>query len=408
MIDFVRAGMRLAEMKRNQWLDGREIGEIADARLERVIEHARKRVPYYSEGLKGVGKVRSAEDLCSVPLTQKSDIKRSPESFVSREFKPEDLHFLYTSGSTGVPLKLYYSRTDSIHGFALKYHALTEFGFAPSRLVFSMMVARMPRHPLDRILYRSANISPFIPEEEKLRRIALERPQIVISYPSTFLSMAGAAREKAHFEIAVTASEVLSANTRGKIEGAFSCKVRNYYGTNECWSIGWECEKGRMHINSDSVIVEILDGRGRPARRGNVVITSLWRYSMPIIRYNLGDVASLEGRCPCGRGLAVISPIEGRSSSMVRTIDGRQVPWIYFQQKLKGIPGLLQFQGIQETERELVVKIVPERGGEAVAGLVRKGALACMPQDMKLRVETVKSIPRSDAGKTMAFVSKLR
>ena len=76
--------------------------------------------------------------------------------------------------------------------------------------------------------------------------------------------------------------------------------------------------------------------------------------------------------------------------------------------KLKEIPGLLQFQGIQETERELVVKIIPERGGEAVAELVRKGASACMPQDMKLRVETVKSIPRSDAGKTMAFVSKLR
>jgi phenylacetate-CoA ligase len=111
-------------------------------------------------------------------------------------------------------------------------------------------------------------------------------------------------------------------------EQAFQAPAVDVYVTNEFGVIAWSCPVRRdvLHLNDDAFVIEVLDGQGRPAADGTVgelVITSLGLTSMPLIRYRMGDMAArLPGRCACGRGLGLMSRVQGRTAHAIRRPNG--------------------------------------------------------------------------------------
>src|SRR5207249_8098782 len=114
----------------------------------------------------------------------------------------------------------------------------------------------------------------------------------------------------------ITTAMVLHSWQRRTIEEVFGCPVTNRYGCEEVSLIACECERHHgLHVNADGVFVEIMraDDTGalthptRPGEPGAVVVTDLTNRAMPIIRYQVGDVAVLSDRvCTCGRGLPLL------------------------------------------------------------------------------------------------------
>ena len=119
-----------------------------------------------------------------------------------------------------------------------------------------------------------------------------------------------------------------------------------------------ECKAGRMHINCRDLYLEI-DSPYPYSKPGDILITQLNNYTMPFIRYRIGDIGRLSGEmCPCGNQLPILAELLGRSTATFRTKAGTLIHGGYFTQQFYDIIGVNQFQLIQESLRHCVLKLV--------------------------------------------------
>lgn len=413
-LSYARAASHLLRMKRDQWKTRSELESIQEERLEKLLAHARVNVPYYRRRLKG-DTIRGLEGLSLLPATPKEDVRAHPDSFLGRAYRKEGLHRMSTSGSTGAPMGVFFDAHDSAYGFALRLHSFTECGFAPSHLLANIMCSRLHPFPLQRFIYRTVNLSPLQDEKNILSGLEKIRPDAMVAYPSTLSILAGLNPPDSpslKLKKIISASELLSEKSRRAIRESFRCDVRNYYGSNESWAIAWECEEGSMHINSDSVIIEIVDDSGNPARNGqpgNVLLTSLWRYSMPFIRYAIGDRGALGPPCGCGRGTHVLKSLEGRGDDIIILPSGKRFIWFRLELLIKDMPGVLCYQAIQARRGALRLVVVPERNAaENLDKRISDLFLKELPEPMEIEIELSERIPRGRAGKMASFVSQIR
>jgi phenylacetate-CoA ligase len=154
---------------------------------------------------------------------------------------------------------------------------------------------------------------------------------------------------------------------RKAIEETFARKVTNRYGCEEVSLIACECEKHEgLHINSDCLLVEIINDHGAPCtpgEPGRVVVTDLTNRAMPIIRYEVGDMAAWSTTsCSCGRTLPLLSKIEGRIADYVVTASGSYISGISLTENFAvQVPGVAQMQIVQEAVDEFTFNIVRGR-----------------------------------------------
>jgi phenylacetate-CoA ligase len=144
--------------------------------------------------------------------------------------------------------------------------------------------------------------------------------------------------------------------------------------------IGAECpEHSGLHVAADNLYVEFArDGIPcEPDESGEVLLTDLHNYGMPLIRYRVGDVGSWNGNaCRCGRGLPLMNALEGRTLDFIRTPSGRLVSGAFFPHFLKDFPTVRAFQVLQERREAVTVRMTLEGGLSADDESLVKGTIA--------------------------------
>lgn len=183
------------------------------------------------------------------------------------------------------------------------------------------------RHP-----WMAGNLQAFSilqPVETLVRALNAWRPSIIATYPTAAVLLAEQA-QAGELRIAPreiwTGGETLEPLLRRHVQQVFDCRIRNSYGASEMLAMGWECDHGAMHLNSDWVILEPVDDQYRPVRPGQassrVLLTNLANKVQPLIRYELEDQLTLyAGRCACGSALPVMH-VEGRGDDLLH-MDAR-------------------------------------------------------------------------------------
>jgi phenylacetate-CoA ligase len=178
-----------------------------------------------------------------------------------------------------------------------------------------------------------------------------------------------------HPSIVISSAEPLSDENRALIQQAFGVPPRNNYGCSEGGVMGYECNRGRMHINADWVIFEPVDANHNPVPAGQLsdrtLITNLANRVMPIIRYELGDrVTLLPEKCDCGITLPLIK-VEGRTDEILRfqSPSGGLIPVLPLAlwSVLKETPGVLKFQAIQTAPDALKIRLEAKHAEECEA-----------------------------------------
>jgi phenylacetate-CoA ligase len=231
---------------------------------------------------------------------------------------------------------------------------------------------------------------------------ALVRYRVVCltGYTSSLVALAHevlrAGRVDLRMKVAVTSAEPLAEEQRAAIEAAFGCPVRETYGMTENGAAASECEAGRLHQWPEVGVIEAPDEE--------FVCTGLINDAMPLIRYRLGDrgrLALAGARCPCGRSLPVIAAIEGRTSDLLVTSDGRRVFWM--NPVLYGLP-VRQGQIVQESVRRIRVRFVPAPAFTEGAGRTLVARIRDRLGDVDVVLEPVAELPRTAAGKVRAIV----
>jgi phenylacetate-CoA ligase len=184
------------------------------------------------------------------------------------------------------------------------------------------------------------------------------------------------------------------------------------YTTREAGYVALQCpDYQHYHIQSENVLVEILDDNGLPCppgEVGRVVITSLHNFAYPLIRYEIGDYAEVGETCPCGRGLPVIQQVMGRVRNMMQLPDGEQRWPLLNYRAYREIVPLRQLQLIQRSTNNIEVHLVTERSvTTAEESSLAEAIRASLGYHFALRFNYCKEIPRSKSGKFEDFMCEI-
>jgi phenylacetate-CoA ligase len=169
-----------------------------------------------------------------------------------------------------------------------------------------------------------------------------------------------------------------------------------------------------LHVNADAFNVRIADGDGRtlpPGESGEVVLSNLVNRPTVLLNYRLGDIAArLPEPCPCGRSLPLLSLLEGRSDDVLLNTAGEPVRAYGPRDALARLPGIWQYQIVQEELRRFTVFLVPAPScdHEGVAQCIRPRLVDLCGGDVTADVRFVESIPATAAGKVRPIICKCR
>jgi phenylacetate-CoA ligase len=204
---------------------------------------------------------------------------------------------------------------------------------------------------------------------EQAHLLIRQRPGYLLTYPTNLSALLDHFKTngiKMQFLEVRTVGETVSDELRQSCLKAFGAKLVDCYSSQEVGTIALECpQTGLYHVQSESLIVEVLRDDGsqcQPGEVGRVVVTDLHNFANPLIRYDTGDYAQVGPVCPCGRGLPTLSRIIGRRRNMVVLPDGSRHWPIVGMHKFEstGI-SVRQFQVIQTSLQRIEVKLVVDR-----------------------------------------------
>ena len=421
---------------RNQWLTEEDLCRYQESKLRQIVRHSYENIPYYrklfTQNKIGPDDVKTLRDLKAVPFLTKDLLRTAPESFVADDVKKYRPTMLSTSGTTGGQISFFTDKQSNILEFVYYWRL---WGWAGYKLgntfaelsaeyfaFFNRKVQAMYNFdPLTRrLVVNSLLISPkylddFIGIFRKFRPLFLK------GLPSNLYMFALVLNERKNHGISFrgifSQGENLQGYQRELIEQVFSCRVFDSYGHMERTVAISQCPSGSYHMHLDYGIME-LEEPEIPVVNGDenacvreIVGTSLYNLSMPLIRYRTGDLVKLSRspqKCSCNRGFPAVISILGRDTDVIITPDRRAVTALYTV--FDRIPGIIIGQIIQEDIDHLLVKIVCASGAadhtEKLLISNLRGFVGTA-MDIKTVHTTIDGIKKDNLGKFKVIVSKI-
>ncbi len=414
----------LRELRKNQWWTRSEIEKVQRKKLTAILKHAYENVEFYHRKFRAEGikpdDIKTVKDLKKLPRTTRFDVQRNLPKLVSRGVSISKCRKYTSSGSTGTPV------TVLSHGKTESYRAaLFMRPFFENGLKMKDKMVRISASPpteekwYEKLgLMRKVCLHPNEPIKSAVKLLMKYNPEAVYGHPSYIYLLAKEIAETKNDRInprlIFTTAELLTFKSRSFIESVFGLKTFDFYGCVEVERIAWECKKHvGYHMDIDSQVIEIVSDHDEqqisPGERGEIILTCLYNYTMPLIRYEVGDTGiPIDDECPCGRGLPLMKSIEGRVDKFIELPSGRLVPPTSFLD-IDEVPGIGQFQVIQQKKDRIVVKLVAGIGFLKTTPLQVQGLVERIVGDeAHVDIKLVDRIPREKSGKitvVKSFVS---
>ncbi len=326
-----------------------QLRELQEKRFRIQIARAWE-VPFYQRRWRDAGldvnDIRGVEDLTKIPPYTVSDIRDSialnPPFGDFMGVSPQDgrrmpLVIQTSGGTTGLPRPMLYSPQDREIMAILGARRLTMHGVRPGDLVqvtralglanggFHVREALWKYTGAVPVMTGSGNVTPT---RRQIEIACAWGVNVIVGFPAYLRHMAIVARDEMKIDPRSLGIRALDSNLgmedRKTVEDLWGAPCYDFYGAHESGMVAADCVyQNGMHIQEDAFIVEILDPEtGNPVpegAKGNICVTSLYKYSAPLIRYNINDVSTImPGTCECGSTLARLEKIFGRSDNMVK------------------------------------------------------------------------------------------
>lgn len=362
------------ELHWTERLTKEELEDLQSKKLRRVVDQAYNHTSYYRNLFDEMGihpsHIKTIHDISKLPMLSKDDVRNNGETLISDNVPEEQLLKVTTSGSTGEPFTLYADRHQLELRMATTLRALEwtgwKFGDRQARLwhqTLGMSRSQIIREHIDAWFMRRLFIPAFEINPENLEKfvqsIRKHKPTLVDGYAeslnflATYIETGGSAGFSP--KAMMSSAQALPDRSRQLIEEGFKTKVYDKYGSREFSGIAYECAEGSdHHVMDESYLVElIVDGRpAKPGEVGEVVITDLSLFGMPVLRYRVGDlaVAVEQGPCKCGRNLSRIGRIEGRTQAIVHCGNGTWLPGTFFAHFFKDRGSVIRMFQIKQSE----------------------------------------------------------
>lgn len=416
---------------RDRW-SADQFAEYQRQQLVEVVRLAAERVPYYRQGCRAAGvdpgSIRGPEDLPRLPILEKRVVRDDPSCLLDETLDRRDLIVLHTSGTTGTPLELYRDIwlnsaawayiTARFHSQASVERRRNRSASVGGHMVTAPTRTRPPFWVYNRLwrqLYMSSyHLSPRY-LDAYVKKLRSFRPDYIEGYPSSVYAIARHIMENGlepvPMKACFTTAEPLFDHQRETMNRAFACRTYDQYGCGEMAVFATECPSGRLHLNPEYGIVEVVDETDRPLppeHSGQLICTSLINRVQPFIRYRIGDVGSLGAKpCECGCPRPVLRSIEGRVGNLLVTRDGRRVGEAALSLLFHDVKGVAETQIVQDDYDRFRVRLVPGKGYRDADGRKVAANLAKRLGRVDICLQVLDKIERTAAGKFRPLVCNL-
>lgn len=404
---------------REQWTRG-EIECYQLERLNSLWTHARTRVPHYRQlAARLPEQFGSLEEYSALmPILERETVREAGPRLCA-EGRISGL-WASTSGSTGLPLRVFWSHDSVAQMMQTKYRFLQSWdidifdrkvflwGGRPTTGILGF-VARMKQR-LEDALRRRIRLNAFEMEPEQLRRhlqrLIAFQPTALYGYSTGSMLLANEAANLGMsfpwMKLAILTSEPITPAARRAVERGFGVPVAAEYGSIECGFLAGEAPDRTLRVREDRVIVETVpDVTGTYA----LIVTMLDNPAFPLLRYRIGDLTSTPLRTE-KRGFAILTDVAGRANDMLASLCGRRVHPFQVMDIFEPMPGVRRWRVQQSCSGAVCVLIEPDGRAEIdVPAAEQQTRLLLGGQPVTIRV--VNSLPAMSSGKHRWIVSNL-
>ena len=416
----------------------REISNISDRdrlqafvklKLNNLLLHAYQHTQYYHEVFDQIGIVQDGyidiSRIHEIPLLTKEIIRQRHGDLISDDLKNRGCFYNTSGGSTGEPIRLIQDRQFQRWATATNNYYYKEILNIDEPIVKKIIVWGSERDLFTGTLGTKAKITNWLTNtiplnsfrmapkdiEHYIHTINTYKPDLIRGYAGSLHEICRYA-EKNNLDVyspkvVVSAAETLTDEMRDQIERVFGRKLYNFYGSREVSNLAGECQDGLMHSFAFWNYQELLDKHNHPVKQGEegkVIVTNLFNYSMPLIRYDIGDMAILgPEHCSCGNILPVFKKITGRITDHFVLKSGATIPAEFFIHLLGVVCNtgkIKQFQVIQEDYDMIRILVVTGTGlTEGYKKDVESKIKVGVGPDCKITWDFVDDIPKTPTGK---------
>lgn len=366
----VRNALELLEQVEGGKISDDEVHRYQQDQLKKLLEHAQQTVPFYS----GI----TSQSLEDWPVVTKATIKNSQNEFFSSLYGQSDLIEMSTSGSTGTPFRCYQDieKKRHVNAEVLFYNGQIDYKIGRKIIYFRSIVGEVQKSTLQQFaqnicLLDCTDLSDegIAKKLEIIRKESKHGGAMIMGYCSTldafrrYFQKYGIDKANGcNIYGIIGGSEIFHDITRDVLEEAFHCKCVSRYSNEENGFIGQDAELRNVFIpNRANYVVEILKfDSNEPVANGEVgrvVITDLFNYAMPMIRYDTGDVGAWQEVIHKGCKRKAIGSFGGRVVDMIFDCNGNQISPHAITNLMWSYQGVQQYQFIQKGKIDYTMRI---------------------------------------------------
>jgi phenylacetate-CoA ligase len=410
---------------------------ILKERLFNILHYAINNIPYYKRISKNrqikLSKETIFNDLKQFPILTKEIIRKNWNDLCS-DLQNKKYILNTSGGTTGEPVKFVQGQNYVIKNFAstLAFNEIADYQYGDKLIKLwaserdlkgkqeGTFMKFINRYISKIYLLNGLNLS-----DDRIRRYLKEirriKPKIILSYVQSISELAKYIKKNnlnpPKIKSILTSATTLSYELKRFLESTFNCNVYNRYGSREVGLIASSCrESDKLHINMLQKYIEILDNKQKPVKehtKGNIIVTNLTNYAMPLIRYKIGDVGSLnlsKEKCGCGNKFLQLDAVHGRITDIFKTPSGKKIYGGFFTHLFYFRNNIKKFQVIQKEIDKIVIKIQTINNKSLNCSnerdLIQK-VQKVIGKDVRIEIKYVNQIKPSRSGKFRYTISRI-
>ena len=417
---------QLEELHSDRWRS------LQQSRLSVLLKHALQTVPYYRRiaskldvGEANLHTVR----LSQIPLLTKENVNRFGQDLVSDRYELGNLLQSSTGGSTGTPMR--FMRTNECVARRKAQESIFDgmMGYRPGCRVGLFVAAahtsgarpglkqNIRNATCERMIRFDPNRACNSYLKDFQRQFEKHQPEYIRCFPNSLVLFAEYARSVGVCYDFVRGISVTGENVydwqRGLFREVFGAPIFERYATKECGVIaGSEHGNDVMRVFTPGVLLEVVDRDGHPCLEdqvGRIVVTDLFNFAMPLIRYDIGDLGAvrMDKSSSSGGAVPLLSKLLGRDRDIIVDSDGIPRPGYLFVELIGQQETSAQFQFVQESRNRMSINSVAERKDSDVVERVLNGARDILGDKIEVVVNYVDRIERDPSGKYSYVISRL-